>query len=134
LEHLTKTRVRYADTDQMGYVHHAKYLEYFEIGRMEYMRAKGCSYAEIEAAGFFLAVIETNLEYHKPARYGMELTIRSRVEETSHVQVKFNYAVENDGKTLCEGWTKLACIDVNGKPRRIPERLRSILAGRPQIS
>ena len=129
MEQVTKTRVRYADSDQMGYVHHAKYFEYFEIGRTEYMREKGPTYAEMEESGFYLVLSEAHASYRRPARYDMELTIRTRLREMTHAQVIFEYAVEEGGDIICEGWTKLACTDRNGKLRRIPENTRKALKG-----
>ncbi len=129
MEQVTTTRVRYADTDQMGYVHHAKYLEYFEIGRTEYMRARGHSYAHLEESGLYLVLTEAHAAYRRPARYDMEVTIRTRLRKVSHVQVTFEYTVENGREILCEGWTKLACTDRDGKLRRIPESLGKALEG-----
>jgi acyl-CoA thioester hydrolase len=132
LEHLTKTLVRYADTDQMGRVHHAKYLEYFEIGRTEYMRARGHSYADCEKSGIFLVIVEAHIEYRKPVAYDMEITIRTRMGDFSHTQVTFEYNIENGAELLCTGWTRLACTDRDGKPRRIPDNLRKALRGDEQ--
>ena len=129
MENLTHARVRYADTDQMGFVHHAKYLEYFEIGRTEYMKEAGYPYADVEREGLFLVISQAHLRYRSPARYDMTLTIRTRVAQISHAQVKFEYAVENEGATLCEGWTAMACIDGDSNLKRIPEHLRKALKG-----
>ena len=129
MEHRTKTSVRYADTDQMGYVHHSKYFEYFEIGRTEYMREAGQPYSEIEESGFFLVLTEAHACYRKPVRYGMEITIKTRLKELSHAQVTFEYTIEDGPEVLCEGWTKLACISRDGKPRRIPEHIKNALKG-----
>jgi len=129
LEHMTTTAVRYADTDQMGYVHHAKYFEYFEMGRTEYMRARGRSYAQVEKSGHFLVIVESGATYVKPARYDMEIGIKTRIRDMSHAQVTFEYSVFNDGELLCEGWTRLACTNRSGKPCRLPQDLKEILKG-----
>jgi acyl-CoA thioester hydrolase len=130
LEHRTKTRVRYADTDQMGCVHHAKYFEYFEIGRTEYMRRAGISYADMERMGYFLMLVDVHATYRKAVGYDTELAIRTRVGELGKAQVTFHYIVEDEeGSVLCEGWTKLACTDKSGRLRRIPEEVRKILKG-----
>ncbi len=130
MERITKTRVRYADTDQMGCIHHAKYFEYFEIGRTEYMRQAGCSYADMERMGFFLMLVDVHATYRKAVGYDTEITIITRVGELAKAQVTFHYRVENEeGSILCEGWTKLACTDGSGKLRRIPEEIREILKG-----
>jgi acyl-CoA thioester hydrolase len=111
----------------MGYVHHAKYLEYFEAGRHDYMRAKGFPYSALEESGFFLVLTDARLTYRRPARYGMELTVKSRVLKCTYVRICFDYVIENDGEVLCSGSTDLACVDSDGKPRRLPENFRSIL-------
>jgi acyl-CoA thioester hydrolase len=113
----------------MGYVHHARYLEYFEMGRTEYMRSAGHSYADVEEAGHFLVLAEAHLTYRRPATYDMEVTIRTRVKEITHTQVTFEYILENGEEILCEGRTRLACTDKDGKLRRIPERIRRALKG-----
>jgi len=133
LERFTKTRVRYADTDQMGCVHHAKYFEYFEIGRTEYMRQAGCSYADMEKMGYFLMLVDVHATYRKAVGYDTEITIKTRVGELVKTQVTFLYCVEDEeGSVLCEGWTKLACTNEDGKLRRIPEEIREVLKGDEQ--
>ena len=129
MEHVAKTRVRYADTDQMGYVHHSKYFEYFEIGRGEYMRSRGKTYAQFEESGLFLVITQAGAQYFRPARYDAELTIRTRLTELSHAQVAFEYGIEDNGDVLCRGYTRLACTDREGRLRRIPEDLREALKG-----
>lgn len=127
LEHAVKTRVSYADTDQMGYVHHAKYLEYFEMGRTEFMRAAGKSYAEVEKSGCLLVLTEAHVAYRRPAKYDMEITVRTRVRDVSHASVTFEYTIENGQEALCEGWTKLACTNRNGKLTRLPADISEAL-------
>jgi acyl-CoA thioester hydrolase len=113
----------------MGLVHHAKYVEYFEIGRTEYMRAMGHSYAEVESSGLLLVLTEVHASYVKPARYDMEIGIRTRLRDFTHVRVTFEYNIEDGADLLCRGWTTLACTDRDGRPRRIPESLRKALEG-----
>ncbi len=130
MEHIAKTRIRYADTDQMGYVHHGKYFEYFEMGRTEYMRACGQSYADFEKGGLFLVLSEAHARYLAPARYDMEIAIRTCLKAISHAQVVFEYTVEGeDGKVFCQGDTRLACVDAEGKIRRIPKDMQRRLKG-----
>jgi acyl-CoA thioester hydrolase len=113
----------------MGRIHHARYVEYFEIGRTEYMRAMGHSYADVEKMGMYLVLTEVHLNYRKPALYDMEIDITTRLRDLSHVRVTFEYIIANGADTLCEGWTTLACTGRDGKPMRIPESLRTALEG-----
>jgi len=87
--------VRYAETDQMGLVHHSAYLIWFEEGRSQYMRACGADYAEIERSGALFAVAEAHARYEAPARYGDRVTVRTWVEEIRSRSITFGYAVYN---------------------------------------
>jgi len=123
-----RTRIRYADTDQMGVVHHAKYLEYFEIGRTEYMRRRGLSYAEVERRGIFLALVEGHIRWRRAGRYDGEISIRTWMEELSGAKVKFRYEVLDErGDTLADGWTVLGSVNGDGRAVRIPAWLRESL-------
>ena len=124
----TTTRIRYADTDQMGVVHHAKYLEYFEMGRTEFMRACGMPYSEVERRGVFLAVVETHLRFRQVGRYDETVKILTTLERISGAKVKFFYEViDENGRTLAEGWTLLGSVNREGRPVRIPAWLREAL-------
>jgi acyl-CoA thioester hydrolase len=127
---VTKTRVRYADTDSMGVVHHAKYLEYFEIGRTEYMRERGIPYAQVERDGTFLVLSEAQVSYRGSAAYDQVLSIKTQVESLSGVRVKFKYEVlDAKEQVLAEGYTVLASVDRTGKVKRMPESIVSALKG-----
>ena len=102
---------------------------HFEIGRTEYMRAKGYSYADFEKTGLFLVITEAHVQYRRPAAYDTEITIKTRLKDSSHAQVTFEYNIENGAEVLCEGWTRLACTDRDGKLKRIPEYLQNALKG-----
>ncbi|ADV64191.1 thioesterase superfamily protein [Isosphaera pallida ATCC 43644] len=117
-------RVRYAETDRMGFLHHAQFAVYFEQGRTELLRKRGITYREIEDAGSFLVVVELNCKYRKPAKYDDLLTIRTTVESVSFVKIKHRYEVIRDGEILAIGHTTLACVDRDGKPRALPEELK----------
>jgi len=129
--HATHVRVRYEETDQMGVVYHSNYLVYFEIGRTEFMRERGCPYAEIERQGFILTVVGIRCRYRSPARYDDLLRIRTRVESLRPVRITFAYEVLHDatGRLLAEGTSDMACLGRDGRPCRIPdfvlERLRN---------
>lgn len=117
-------RVRYAETDRMGFLHHAQFAVYFEQGRTELLRKRGITYREIEDAGSFLVVVELSCKYRKPAKYDDLLTLRTIVESVSFVKIKHRYEVIRDGEILAIGHSTLACVDRDGKPRSLPEELR----------
>ena len=122
-------RVRYAETDQMGVAHHASYLVWFEAGRTEFIRSRGRSYAQIEAAGWLLVVVEARCWYLRPARYDDVLTVRTRLGPTGRATLAFDYEVVRraDGEVVARGTTVHAAVDRSGRPRRIPEDIRRLL-------
>jgi acyl-CoA thioester hydrolase len=122
-------RVRYAETDQMGVAHHASYLVWFEAGRTELIRSRGRSYAQIEADGWLLVVVEVRCRYLRPARYDDVLTIRTRVGAFGRATLAFEYEVSRnaDGNVLASGTTVHAAVDRTGRARRIPEEIRRLL-------
>ncbi len=117
-------RVRYAETDQMGFVHHANYLVYFEMGRVELLRARGMSYRDLEAQGYLLVVVKAHVRYLKPARYDDLLRLRTEVTRVTSARIDHRYQLFRDGELLAEGETTLACVDRDGNVQRIPEVLR----------
>jgi len=124
-----RTRVRYGETDQMGVVYHSNYLRYFELGRTEYMRARGYAYSDLEKRGFFLAIVGTTVRFRAGARYDDEIVIRTKIEDSSPVRVTFHYEVRKvEGDVLlAEGTTALACIDKNKKITRLPAEVADAL-------
>lgn len=122
--HETMVRVRYAETDRMGLLHHANYFVYFEMGRTEMLRERGISYREIEDAGHFLVIIDIACKFKRPAYYDDVLTIRTTVERVTHVKIVHHYEVIRNGVVLAEGHSTLACVDREGKPQALPEILR----------
>jgi acyl-CoA thioester hydrolase len=126
--HRHRFRVRYGETDQMGYVHHSVYLLYFEEGRTGLMRELGCSYAELERRGCLLPVAEAGLRFRTPARFDEEMITETRVSEVTGVRVRFDYRVVHaDGSVAAEGWTVLAHCGRDGRPLRMDEDLRALL-------
>lgn len=123
-------RVRYAETDQMGVAHHSSYLVWFEAARTELIRGRGRSYAEIEAAGWLLVVVEAHCRYRRPARYDEVLVVRSRVREVRGATLAFAYDVVRkvDGEIVADGYTVHAAVDRSGRARRIPEEISQLLA------
>ena len=117
-------RVRYAETDQMGLLHHANYLVYFEQGRTELLRAQGFTYRDIEAQGFYLVLTKLQVRYRRPAHYDDLLTLRTTVVRTTLVKIEHRYEVLRDGLLLAEGETTLGCVDREGKVQQLPEILQ----------
>ncbi|HYM81040.1 MAG TPA: thioesterase family protein [Candidatus Limnocylindria bacterium] len=129
-------RVRYGDTDQMGFAYYANYLRWFEIGRAEMMRALGMTYREVEERGVSLPVLEARCRYLEPARYDDEIAIETGVIELKRASVRFGYRVvrEDDGLALAVGTTLHCFLGGDGRPVRPPERLVTILARAPRAA
>ncbi len=116
-------RVRYAETDRMGLLHHANYLVYFEQARTELLRQLGHSYRDLEDAGYFLVLTKVEVRYKKPAYYDDLLTIRTTVARTTPVRIEHHYQVLRDDVLIAEGATTLACVDRQGQIQAMPEWL-----------
>ncbi|AMV26161.1 Acyl-CoA thioester hydrolase YbgC [Gemmata sp. SH-PL17] len=116
-------RVRYAETDRMGLLHHANYLVYFEQARTELLRGRHASYKELEDQGYFLVVAKAEVKFKNPAHYDDVLTIRTTVTRTSAVRLEHKYEVFRDGVLITEGATTLACVGRDGKLREMPQWL-----------
>ncbi len=127
---VSRLRVRYAETDQMGVVYYANYLVWFEVGRTDLLREGGLSYREMEADGFGLPVIEASCTYHESAKYDDELEVRTMGTLISPVRVRFTYEIVRvaDGAVLASGTTVHATLDRNGRPCRLPEHARVLFA------
>jgi acyl-CoA thioester hydrolase len=122
IENTTRIRVRYADTDQMGFAYYANYLVWFEVGRTEMLRACGLPYAELEALGLALPVLEAHCLYRKSARYDQMLRVVSRLKEMPRVSLRIDYEIFDEGEQLlAEGYTTHAFINQEGKPVRPPQ-------------
>jgi acyl-CoA thioester hydrolase len=122
-------RVRYQETDQMGIVYYSNYFVYFEMGRIEFLRDKGISYAEIEKENIFLAVVEAHCKYKSPAMFDDLLVIKTCLSKMKLARIEFRYEIRriNEGNLIAEGSTLLACLGINKKPRAIPENVRDAL-------
>src|SRR4051794_30420795 len=123
LEHTIGLRVRYPEVDAMGYLHHSRYLQYFEMGRVELLRALGHSYAELERQGVFFVVVKAEIRYKAPARYDEELTLLTRLVKQTHVRYDHVYELRRGQTLLAEGATTIACVDREGQLTQIPESL-----------
>ncbi len=121
--------VRYAETDQMGVVHHSSYVIWMEEGRSQYMRAKGFAYERLEQQGTFLAVAEMHLRYLAAARYGDAVTVRTWIDELRSRTVTFGYEVLHavSRALLVTGRVKLVCIDRRGQVSKLPASVRAAI-------
>jgi len=120
----TKIRVRYGETDQMGYAYYGIYAQYYEVGRVEAMRMLGFSYKEVEARGIILPVVDYTINYKKPAFYDDEITVVTRMrEKPTGVRLPFDYECFNaKGELLNSGKVTLVCVDKStGKVCMLPE-------------
>ena len=125
----TTVRVRYGETDQMGYVYYGYYAMYYEVGRVESLRQLGLTYKELEDGGVMMPVLENKSKYLSPALYDDELRIVTTIKEKPSVKITFDYEIFNgSGKLIHKGETLLAFVDKNtGKPCRPPEHFQNVL-------
>lgn len=123
-------RVRYAETDRMGRAHHSHYLAWCELGRTSLMRERGVPYADLERDGVLLPVTRAELEYRRGADFDERVRVDTWVERVRSRGVAFRYGVfrVEDGALLARIRTELVCTDRTGRPRRLPDDVRSALA------
>ena len=121
----TNIRVRYGETDQMGYVYYGNYAQFFEVGRVEWLRALGVSYKSLEESGIMLPVINLNINYMKPAKYDDLLTVTTVVTKKPLVKIEFDFEVHNENNDLLTtGFTSLVFMDMKkNKPIKAPKYL-----------
>lgn len=121
--HTITIAARYAETDQGGVVHHSVYPVWFEMGRTELVRANGLAYKDLEKAGVFFVVAELCVKYRQPAKYDEQLQLVTSCSNVTASKVKHTYQLQRrcDGALVAEGSSILACVDGEGKIRRIPE-------------
>lgn len=119
----TYVRVRYAETDRMGYVYYGNYSEYYEVGRVEALRQLGMSYREMEDSGIMLPVLNFSIKYYKPAYYDDLLRVKTIIAELPKTRIKFIYQIYNANNVLLnEGETTLVFVKIQtGKPCMAPE-------------
>ena len=125
----TELRVRYAETDRMGIVYYANYLVWCEVGRVEFMRALGGSYAELEARGYGLAVAEATVRYLAPARFDDPVRIETSLVGVRSRAVTFDYVISHaeTGTRFATAHTALVSIDSSGRPTAMPPDFRELL-------
>lgn len=112
--------VRYAETDQMGFVYHGNYLPWFEIARTHLLKEQGIPYRDLEKQGYFLPVLEANMKYHRPAFYDDTVTIVATMKEKPSLRIRLEYQVLRGTELLVTGHTQHAFIDKSGRPVRPP--------------
>lgn len=124
-----KVRVRYAETDQMGIVYHGNYVQYFEMGRVEWLRNMGVSYKWMEENGVMLPVVSLTMNYKRPARYDDELTVRTIFKSQESVKIEFDYEIYNQSnELLTTGSSILVFVDVKtGRPTLPPDYIKGLL-------
>lgn len=125
VEHSIQIRVRYCETDAMGFLHHSHFINYFEQGRTELLRHQGGRYRDIEEAGLFLVVVRLSCNYHSPARYDDLLTLVTKVENVSAVKIEHQYRLFCGDRLLASATSTLACVDREGRVQRLPESITS---------
>jgi acyl-CoA thioester hydrolase len=123
VEHTITLRVRYPECDSMSYLHHSRFLQYFEMGRIELLRSLGHDYAKLEREGVFFAVVKAEVTYRAPAKFDDELTLRTRVVKQTHVRFDHVYELRRGQTLIAEAKTTIACVDREGELRKIPEGL-----------
>ena len=116
--HATKIRVRYGETDQMGYMYYGNYAQFYEVGRVELLRSLGMTYESMEASGIMMPVLELKCKYIKPALYDQEITVKVIIEKMPGIRIHFNYELYNEQEELINiGETTLVFVDmVKNKP------------------
>lgn len=120
-EHEIQIRVRYSETDAMGFLHHANFFNYFEMGRIEALRASGGDYRAMEEQGLFIVVVEIRCRYKSPARYDDMLTLRTRLARATAARIEHQYTLLRGETVVAEGNSTLACVDRQGSLQRVPE-------------
>ena len=119
-------RVRYAEVDQMGVLHHSRFWVYFEMGRTELLRQSGVTYADLEKAGVFFVVAKCSARYLAPARYDDELVLTTRITKMGIARIDHAYELKraSDGMLLATAETTIACVDRQGQIAAMPENIR----------
>ncbi len=122
-EHHFEIKVRYVETDAMGFVHHSAYLPYFEAARIEFLSSVGFPYHQLEQNGIFIPVLSAHIDYRAPAHFGDSLSIVFSAEQIGLTKVEFNYKAFCKEKLICECKTTHAFMNKEGRPIRPPEGL-----------
>lgn len=122
-KHSTEIRVRYNETDAMGFLHHSNYLCYFEVGRTELFRAQGGSYRRMEELKLYFVVARIDVRYRRPARYDDLLTLHTEIARVTPAKLEHSYRLFRGEELLAEANSVIACVNEAGEVQRIPEDL-----------
>jgi acyl-CoA thioester hydrolase len=135
-ETVSDIRVRYAETDQMGVVYHANYLIWCEIGRTDFIRSRGMSYADMERQGFLLAVTEVTMRLHASARYDDLVRVTTRLVSVRSRAVEFAYEITrpDTGASIASVGTTLVSVSPEGRPVTLPAGIRALLDCGPLVA
>jgi len=135
-ETVSDIRVRYAETDQMGVVYHANYLIWCEIGRTDFIRSRGMSYADMERQGFLLAVTEVTMRLHASARYDDLVRVTTRLVSVRSRAVEFAYEITrpDTGASIASVGTTLVSVSPEGRPVTLPAGIRALLDRAPLVA
>jgi acyl-CoA thioester hydrolase len=124
----TTLRVRFGETDAMGVANNAAYLQYFEIGRIEYLRSAGHSYAEVHDGGMDMVVAEAAIQYLRPLRFDDVFVVECRISQLSRASFTFSYRLLRDEQPVATGFTRHACVDrATMRPTRLPAWLTALV-------
>ncbi len=132
VSHEFKMRTWYVETDQMGIIHHSNYIRYFEAARCDFMRSLGLSYAEVEARGIMMPILDVASHYISPLYFDEEITIKVSLYEEPKVRIEFHYEVINSkGKVANIGTTTLGFMHSDSRrPTRVPEWFLEMITGK----
>jgi len=120
-EHATKIRVRYGETDQMGYMYYGNYAEFYEVGRVEMLRSLGLTYSGMELSGIKMPVLELNCKYLKPALYDEEITVKVIMDKMPGIRIHFSYELYNEKQELInKGETLLVFVNMRSNRPCLP--------------
>jgi acyl-CoA thioester hydrolase len=125
--HRHTIRVRYGESDQMGFAHHGAYVTWLEEARIEWLRAAGTSYRELEASGVLMPVIECQVRYRKPLRFDDVVELETGIVESGPSRVTFATAIRSGGELRAEGRVTVAAVTREGRPTRLPAGLVELL-------
>jgi acyl-CoA thioester hydrolase len=125
--HTIQFRVRYPECDAMGYLHHSRHFQYFEMGRIELLRTMGHSYSEFEMHGVFFAVVKADCKYKSPARFDDELTLVTSIVKQTRVRIDHTYVLRRGEIIVAEAGTTIACVNREGELCPIPDSLCPVL-------
>lgn len=128
ISHTTCIRVRYSEVDKMGFLHHSRYLSYFEIGRTELLRRSGFTYREFEEQNLFLVVVKINVAYKAPIKYDDIVNVTTTAKRITPARIDHAYEIRNESSSIVHATAEstLACVDGHGTLSRIPDFLLNL--------